>query len=99
MVIWATEKKNKSLEFMIVNTLGELRFSKIAITKLTSFKRWESEHLTNKPSLKYLSWTNVLKQKHLSLDDNESELNAIAQPQHLNLEERSDLVYEPTSKK
>ena len=96
VLTYASEKEHKSLECMVDKALGVLRFSKNATTKLTPFEAHHSRegnivlrNLTKKSSLKNLNWENVLKQKCLSLDENDLEVNAIAFPQHANWEERS----------
>ena len=91
VLTYATEKEHNSLETMVEKALGALRFSTNAITKLTPFEAHLGRepntvlpNLTKKPSLKNLDWKNVLKQKCLCLDENDSELKEIAYPQHSN---------------
>ena len=102
----ASEKEHKSLEVMIDKTLGALRFSKNATTKLTPLKAHHGRqastvlrNLTKKPSLKNLIWKNVLKQKCLCLDGNGPEMSTIEFPQHSNWAELSDLTYAPALRK
>ena len=83
-----------------------ITFLKKATTALAPFEALHGRqpntilrNLTKIPSLQNLNWSNILKQKCLCLDKNDSEMNAIAYPRHSTLEERSDLEFALTLRK
>ena len=70
VLTYATEKEIKSLVCMVNKALGELRFSKNATTKLTTFEAHHGReadiilrNLMKRPSLKNPNGSKVLKQK------------------------------------
>ena len=98
-------RENKHYKFgeMISRALSALQFVPHAKTKLTPFEAYHGRevntaicNLTKKPSLKNLTWKNVINQKLQCLDE-ASGLPAVEI--NLDWDKRSDLVYAPEMRK
>ena len=103
VLTYLQEKKNYKFWLMISRALSALRFVPHSKTKLTPFEAYQGReakialrNLTKKPSLKNLTWKNVINQKFQCLDKAsglpEVELN-------LDWEKRSNLVYARENRK
>ena len=98
---YAREDQPEPLDRMVERALGALRFVKNATLNLTPFKAYHGReantvlrNLTKKPTLRNLSWENVIRSKSACLDERDPIAQAMPEPMDTNWRIRLDTEYD-----
>ena len=101
VLTYAREEKPEPLDRMVERALGALRFAKNATLNITPFEAHHGReantvlrNLTKKPSLRNLSWENIIRSKSNCLDERDPNTQAMPEQMDTNWGVRSDTEYD-----